>query len=101
MEDIRIKLNGKGLNSGDYREFSVFVSNIPKKDREKQIKVFPLTDEWAIDFGGRSFKNRKYVFVENVDGIFEIVFTNNRRKFENFVNDRTDEENDFLDSLKK
>ena len=102
MEDIRIKFDEKYLNSRGYMDFSVFVSNIPKEDREKQIKVFPLTDEWAIDLsGGRQFKDRKYVFVENVDGIFEIVFTNDRCKFENFVNDRTAEENDFLDSLKK
>ena len=101
MKDIRMKLDGKDLNN-EYMNFAIFISNIPKENREKQIKVFPLTDEWAIDLnGGRSFRNRKYVFVENVDGIFEIVLTNNRRKFENFVNSRTADENNFLNSLKK
>ena len=101
LKDIKIKLNGKGLDSHDYMDFSVFVSNIPKKDREKQIRVFPLTDEWAIDLGSRSFKNRKYVFVQNEKGISEIVFTDSKSKFEKFVNSRTADENDFLDSLEK
>ena len=115
MKDIRIKLDGKNLNG--YTEYMAFALYISKENREKQIKVFPLTNEWAIDlttvrtdtplptsrsyYGGKSFKNRKYVFVENVEGVFEIVFTDSKRKFEKFVNSRTIDENNFLNNLKK
>lgn len=115
LKDIRIKLDGKSFNSNtEYVNFALYV---PEENRERQIKVFPMTNEWGIDltvvrndiplptsrsyYGGRDFKNRKYVFVENLGGKFEIVFTDSKRKFEKFVSDRVNEENDFLEDLKK
>lgn len=115
MKDIKVKLDGKSLNS--WTEFMLFAFYVPKSNKEKQIKVFPTTDEWGVDlttvktdtllptsrscYGGREFKIRKYVFVQNKNGVSEIVFTDSKRKFEKFVNSRTIDENNFLNSLKK
>ena len=115
MKDVRIALDGKDVtNETEYIVFSVF---IPKENREKQIKVFPYNGEWGIDlttvredtplpsscgyYSGRSFKIRKYVICEMNDGKYELVFTDSKKKFEKFVSDRTDQENEFLDYLRK
>lgn len=115
LKDVRIKLDDKDLTSDT--EYITFALYIPKENREKQIKIFPLTDEWGIDlttvrentplptscgyYSGRCFKIRKYVFCESKGEKYELCFTDSKRKFEKFVNSRTIEENNFLDSLKK
>lgn len=115
MRDIRIKLDGKNFtNETEYIVYSVYV---PKENKQQQTRFFPFTGEWSIDlttvredtplltsigyYGGRSFKVRKYIFCTINDGIFELVFTDSKRKFENFVIDRKKQENGFLDDLRK
>lgn len=115
MKDIRISLDGKAMsNETEYIVFSVFV---PKENREKQIRYFPFSGEWGIDltiirddtplpsscgyYGGRNFKLRKYVFCENNNENFELIFTDSKRKFDNFANERLIQENEFLDDLRK
>ena len=115
MKDIRVSLDGKVMNNEtEYIVFSVF---IPKENKEQQIRFFPFSGEWGIDlttvredtplpvscgyYSGRSFKIRKYVFCENKGENFELVFTDNKKKLETFVASRTEQENEFLDDLRK
>lgn len=115
MEDIRIGLDSKAMNNEtEYIVFSVFV---PKENKEQQVRFFPFSGEWGIDlttvrddtplpsscgyYSGRIFKIRKYVFCENKGENFELVFTDSKRKFDNFANERLIQENEFLDDLRK
>ena len=115
MKDIRVSLDGKAMtNETEYIVFSVFV---PKDNKQDQIRYFPFSGEWSIDlttvrdetplpsscgyYSGRSFKIRKYVFCENKGENFELIFTDNKKKLETFVSSRTEQENEFLDDLRK
>ena len=115
MKDIRVSLDGKAMNNEtEYIVFSVFV---PKDNKQDQIRYFPFSGEWSIDlttvrddtplpvscgyYSGRSFKTRKYVFCESKGDQFELVFTDSKRKFDSFVNERLIQENEFLDDLRK
>lgn len=115
MKDIRVSLDGKVMtNETEYIVFSVFV---PKDNKQDQIRYFPFSGEWSIDlttvrddtplpsscgyYSGRSFKIRKYVFCENNGENFELIFTDNKKKLETFVSSRTEQENEFLDDLRK
>ena len=115
MKDIRVSLDGKEMtNETEYIVFSVF---IPKENKKKQVSYFPFSGEWGIDlttvredtplpsscgyYSGRSFKIRNYVICEMNDDKYELVFTDSKKKFEKFVSDRTDQENEFLDYLRK
>lgn len=115
MKDIRVSLDGKAMtNETEYIVFSVFV---PKDNEQDQIRYFPFSGEWSIDlttvrdetplpascgyYSGRSFKIRKYVFCENKGENFELIFTDNKKKLETFISSRTEQENEFLDDLRK
>ena len=115
MKDIKIELDGKNLtNETEYIEYSSYIS---KENMQKQIRFFPFSGEWSIDlttvrddtplpvscgyYSGRSFKIRNYVLCESKGENFELVFTDNKRKLETFVSSRTEQENKFLDDLRK
>ena len=115
MKDTRVSLDGKAMtNESEYIVFSAF---IPKENREEQVRYFPFSGEWGIDlttvrddaplpsscgyYSGRSFKIRKYVFCENKGENFELIFTDSKRKFDSFANERLIQENKFLDDLRK
>ena len=115
MKDYKVALDGKDqTNETEYIAYSVYV---PKENKQKQVRFFPFTGEWAIDltttredtplpvscgyYSGRSFKIRKYVFCENKGENFELVFTDNKKKLETFVASRIEQESEFLDDLRK
>lgn len=115
MKDYKVELDGKDqTNETEYVVFAVFV---PKENREDQIQYFPFSGEWMIDltnvredtplptsvgyYGGRNFKLRKYVYCESKGEKYELVFTDNKKKVDKFVSGRTEQENDFLDDLRK
>ena len=115
MKDYKVALDGK--DQTNETEFIVYSVYIPKANKQKQVRFFPFTGEWAIDlttiredtplpsscgyYKGRSFKLRKYVFCESKGENFELVFTDSKRKFDNFANERLIQENKFLDDLRK
>lgn len=115
MKDIRVSLDGKEMtNETEYIVFSVF---IPKENKQDQIRYFPFSGEWMIDltnvrddtplpnsvgyYNGRSFKIRKYVICEDNNGKYNLIFTDSKKKVDQFVTSRTEQENEFLDDLRK
>lgn len=115
MKDVRIELSGKNqTNETEFISFDLFV---PRENREQQSRFFPFTGEWSIDlttiredtplpssisyYGGRDFKIRKFVFCEKNGDKYELTFTDSKRKFEKFKQEKTNQENNFLDELEE
>ena len=115
MKDIKIVLDGKDqTNETEYVSFGLYV---PQDRKQDQIRYFPFSGEWMIDlttirddtplptsvgyYKGRNFKIRKYVICEENDENYELVFTDSKKKVDQFVSSRTEQENEFLDDLRK
>ena len=115
MKDYKVELDGK--DQTNETEFIVFSVYIPSDRKQDQIRYFPFSGEWMIDltnvredtplptsvgyYNGRDFKIRKYVICEDNNGKYNLIFTDNKKKVDQFVTSRTDQENKFLDDLRK